>query len=57
MSSLLSNILSILEERDIALGRDDVAWAFERPETKESLTAWVNEYLTPETLLTKDELQ
>jgi hypothetical protein len=57
MASLLSNILSILEERDIALGRDDVAWAFERPETKESLTAWVNEYLTPETLLTKDELQ
>jgi hypothetical protein len=53
----LANILSILEERDIALGSDDVAWAFERPETKKALTAWANEYLTSETLLTKDELE
>jgi hypothetical protein len=57
MAASLANILSILEERDIALGSDDVAWAFERPETKKALTAWANEYLTSETLLTKDELE
>lgn len=57
MDTGLSHLLAILEERDIPLGRDDVAWAFERPDSSRGLTAWIAEYLTPATLLSKGELQ
>lgn len=57
MSSLLQELLSILEERDIPLGSDDIAWALERPATKKALSSWMAEHLTSKTLLTKPELQ
>lgn len=52
----LNTLLNALRDRDIGLGEDDVAWAFEDKTAKESASAWVNEYLQSSTLLTKDEL-
>lgn len=52
----LKTLLRVLEERDIPLNADDVAWAFESSKTKDSAASWVQEFLQPQTLLTKDEL-
>ncbi|KAF2774397.1 hypothetical protein EJ03DRAFT_303960 [Teratosphaeria nubilosa] len=55
-SKELYHLLRVLDERDIPLRRDDVAWAFDSPNTKEATTSWIHEYLTPISLLTKEEL-
>lgn len=52
----LKTLLRVLEERDISLGADDVAWAFESSKTRDSASSWVQEFLQPSILLTKDEL-
>ncbi|KAK0357490.1 hypothetical protein LTR94_000525 [Friedmanniomyces endolithicus] len=52
----LQHLLRVLDERDISLGHDDVAWAFDHNETKPKITSWVHEYLFAPTLLTKEEL-
>ncbi|KAK5163228.1 uncharacterized protein LTR77_010814 [Saxophila tyrrhenica] len=52
----LAHLLHVLEARGIGLGRDDVAWAFQSPDTSEQLSAWIDEHLSPETLLTREEL-
>nr|POF00976.1 hypothetical protein CFP56_20924 [Quercus suber] len=52
----LDHLLRILKERDTALGHDDVAWAFENVKTDRETKDWMNEYLTPVSLLTKEEL-
>ncbi|KAK1810471.1 hypothetical protein LTR12_015161 [Friedmanniomyces endolithicus] len=54
--SELGHLLRVLDERDIPLGQDDVAWAFDHHETKPEIASWVQEYLYPPTLLTKEEL-
>ena len=53
----LSHLLRVLEERDIDLSCDDVAWAFDSARTGDDIKAWVNEYLNPHCLLTKEELR
>ena len=53
-SKELFHLLRVLDERDTGLGRDDVAWAFE-PATRAESEEWVKTYLTPATLLTKEE--
>jgi hypothetical protein len=50
------HLLAVLKERGIALGSDDVAWAFASNKTRDQSIAWVKEYLQDATLLTKDEL-
>jgi hypothetical protein len=50
----LFHLLRVLDERDTGLGRDDVAWAFE-PATRAESEEWVKTYLSPATLLTKEE--
>jgi hypothetical protein len=51
------HLLTVLEERDLAVSLDDVLLAFESDETREESTAWVCEYLDPSTLLSPDELE
>jgi hypothetical protein len=52
----LFQLLRILDERDIPLGRDDIAWAFDAASTREQVQTWVKQHLTPASLLTKEEL-
>jgi len=56
MPGELQRLLHVLNERNIGLGHDDLAWAFEETATAEELTKWVNEYLSPHNLLTLEEL-
>ncbi len=51
----LSRLLRVLDDSDLGLGHDDVAWAFESVNTKDSIASWVQEYLSPATLLTREE--
>lgn len=50
------HLLNVLEERDLNVDLDKVLAVFEDSDTKRDAAAWVNEYLNPETLLTKEEL-
>ena len=52
----LQHLLKVLKGHNIALGRDDVAWAFESGSTAGDVSAWVREYLSPHSLLTREEL-
>lgn len=52
----LEHLLRVLGDRDTDLSRDDVAWAFESRETKKNISKWVREYLSPASLLTREEL-
>lgn len=54
-SAELNQLLSALEERNIGLNSDDVAWAFESARTKVGIESWVREYLSPHSLLTAEE--
>ncbi|KAK5721970.1 hypothetical protein LTR15_006565 [Elasticomyces elasticus] len=50
------HLLRVLDERNISLDPDDIAKAFANDETRPAITSWVQEYLSPATLLTKEEL-
>ncbi|KAH0284247.1 hypothetical protein M436DRAFT_34934 [Aureobasidium namibiae CBS 147.97] len=52
----LNRLLTVLTERDIGLGYDDLAWLFDSPQTRDSMVSWVHEYLDPATLLSPEEL-
>lgn len=54
--SELQHLLHVLKERDVPLGVDDVAWAFENDSTKSAIQSWVREYTSPASLLTREEL-
>lgn len=54
-SKEMYHLLRVLDERDLGLGRDDVAWAFDSAETKRQIETWVQDYLQLPTLLTKEE--
>ncbi|KAK5119601.1 hypothetical protein LTR85_007430 [Meristemomyces frigidus] len=54
-SPKMQHLLRVLDERDIPLGFDDIAWAFEGA-TRDEVETWVREYLSPSSLLTKEEL-
>jgi hypothetical protein len=49
-------LLSILQARGIPLGIDDIQWAFQGETTRKETIAWIDEYLSDATLLTRDEL-
>jgi len=51
----LELLLRALEERNVELGPDDVAWAFESAATKGDVKTWVREYLHEPSLLTVEE--
>ncbi|GAB7351162.1 hypothetical protein MBLNU459_g1613t1 [Dothideomycetes sp. NU459] len=53
----LERLLNVLAERDIDLGHDDLAWLFESSQTRGDMIAWVTEYLNPDTLLSREELE
>jgi len=52
----LNRLLTVLTERDIGLGYDDLAWLFDSPQTRDSMVSWVHEHLNPATLLSPEEL-
>lgn len=54
-SKELYHLLRVLDDRDLGLGRDDVAWAFDSPETRSKTESWVHDYLQAPTLLAKEE--
>ena len=51
----LNSLLEILRDRDIPYSRDAIKAAFEDPESRAAVQAWMQEYLSPDTLLTRDE--
>ena len=53
----LHQLLRALDDRNINLGRDDVEWAFESASTKEDVRKWVQDYLSPDCLLSKEEFK
>lgn len=55
MADSLASLVDILQERDITYDRDALKAAIEDPESESAVRAWIDEYLTPETLLTKEE--
>ncbi|KAK6442234.1 hypothetical protein LTR95_001536 [Oleoguttula sp. CCFEE 5521] len=54
-SKSLFQLLRILDDRSTGLGREDVASAFEHLATKANTENWIEEYLSPKTLLTQEE--
>ena len=55
-SSELEDLLSALKERYVNLDRDDVGWAFDSSKTRDDMSAWVQQFVSPATLLTREEL-
>ncbi len=51
----LSDLIRILRDHDIPYDRDAIKAALADPESQTAVQAWMEEYLSPETLLTKDE--
>jgi hypothetical protein len=47
--------LTILRDRDVPYDREAIKAAFNDPNSQTAIQAWIQEYLTPETLLTRDE--
>ena len=47
--------MGILHDHNVPFERDTLKQAFDDPESQTAIQAWVDEYLSPETLLTKDE--
>lgn len=50
-----NTLLSVLRDRDIQYDRNALEAAYNDPESQTAIQEWIQEYLTPETLLTKDE--
>jgi hypothetical protein len=47
--------VKVLRDHDIPYNRDAIKAALADPENQTAVQAWIEEYLSPETLLTKDE--
>jgi hypothetical protein len=52
----LEHLLRVLDGRGLGLGHDDVAWAFDSPNTNGAITSWVQEYLSSATILSREEV-
>lgn len=50
-------LLETLADHDVKLDSNDVAWAFESPQTEGAIESWVKENLGPGNLLTREEHQ
>jgi hypothetical protein len=48
-------LLTILRDRDVPYDRDAIKAAFNDSDSQTAIKVWIEEYLTPETLLTRDE--
>jgi hypothetical protein len=56
MAENLSNaLIRVLRDHDIPCDRDAIKAALADPESQAAVKAYIEEYLSPETLLTKDE--
>jgi hypothetical protein len=55
MADSLNSLFEILRERDIPYDSDELKAAFGDPESQTAVQDWMDEYLSPETLLTKEE--
>lgn len=51
----LNTLLEILRDRDVPYNRDAIKSAFDSPESQTAILTWMQEYLSPATLLTKEE--
>lgn len=51
----LQVFVKALRDHDLPYDREAIKSAFADPETQDAVRDWVDEYLSPETLLTKDE--
>ena len=51
----LQVLVKALRDHDLPFDHEAIKSAFADPETQTAVLAWVEEYLSPETLLTKDE--
>jgi hypothetical protein len=50
-----NTLIGILRDRDVPYDRDALKSACNDPENQTAIREWIQEYLSPETLLTKDE--
>lgn len=49
------SLVGVLRDRDIPFDRDALKAAFDDPESQGAIEAWLQEFISPETLLSKDE--
>lgn len=54
--NLFEDLVNILRDRDVPYDRDALKSACKDLESQTAIREWMEEYLTPETLLTKDEV-
>lgn len=54
--NLFEDLANLLRDRDVPYDRDALKSACKDPESQTAIREWMDEYLTPETLLTKDEV-
>ena len=52
----LNTLVAILRDRDLPYNRDALKSAYDDPENQTAIREWIQEYFSPETLLTKDEV-
>lgn len=52
----LNTLLEILRDRDVPYNHDAIKAAFDSPGSQTAIQAWMEEYLSPATLLTKEEV-
>jgi len=55
MADSFDTLVKVLRERDITYDSDEIKAAFENPKSQTAIQTWMQEYLSPETLLTKEE--
>ena len=51
----LNILVGILQDRGVQYNHDALKAAYDDPASQPTIQAWIAEYLTPETLLTKEE--
>jgi hypothetical protein len=49
------SLVKILHDHGVSFDYDSIKSAFDDPESQTAIRAWMNEYLSPETLLSEDE--
>lgn len=52
----LNSLLKVLRDRDIPYDRESIKSAFDNPESQSTILAWMQEFLSSETMLTKEEV-
>jgi hypothetical protein len=53
--SSFESFVKILHDHEVSFDHDSIKSAFDDPESQTAIRAWMDEYLSPETLLSKDE--